>query len=63
MALFICLSDCIDEENSDIACEQKQMLDGFIVVKNKAICRLIDHIRNFLMKPEEDKAKVPRGHV
>lgn len=63
MTLFTSISDVVVDDKSHVACEESEMLDCFIGFNNKTICRLIDLIRNLMMKTEEDESNVPRGHV
>jgi hypothetical protein len=63
MTLFTSISDVVVDDKPHDACEESEMLDCFIGINNKTIFRLIDLIRNLMMKIEEDESNVTRGHV
>ena len=63
MTLFTCFGDGVDDDNSVMASEHRQVLDGFFVINNKTICRLIDRISDFIKNSEEESCDAPGGHA
>ena len=44
MTFFICLTDCIEDDESRVPSEHKEMLDCYITIKNNRLCRILDYL-------------------